>query len=208
MVFELFYQFVETIVLVIKELGYFGIFFGMAIESSLVPFPSEVILIPAGALAATGHMNIYLVLLFGTLGCLMGAFINYYLAFLLGRPAIEFFVSKYGKIFLLNKKNIKKSDLFFEKHGEITTFAGRLVPLVRQLISLPAGFSKMNIFKFAIFTTMGAAIWTAILIYIGYFFGNNLVWLDQNKNLLTSMLFTSIFLVLVSYMVYNRRKKI
>ena len=164
---------IESILLLINNLGYLGIFIGMTIESSFVPFPSELILIPAGALIARGEMSFFPVFFAGLFGSIFGALINYYLAFHLGRRTIDFLVNKYGKFLFLNKKKLKRTDLYFKKHGEITTFVGRLIPLVRQEISLPAGFARMHISKFILFTALGAGIWTGILIFVGYFFGSD-----------------------------------
>lgn len=207
MIFELFYKFIELVVLLVQELGYIGIFLGMTLESSFVPFPSEVILIPAGALAATGQMSLFWVFAYGLLGCIAGALINYSLALYLGRPSVNYLVSKYGKVFLLNEKNLKKTDLFFHKHGEVTTFVGRLIPMARQLISVPAGFSRMNLPKFIFYTALGAGIWTAILVYVGFIFGNNLDWLHANKNMLTAILLTGSLIIAGSYLVYARKIK-
>ena len=173
MVLEFFLQFINTIISIIKDLGYWGIFIGMTIESSFIPFPSEVVLIPAGALVSMGQMNFFLVLFFGLLGSMAGAYINYFLALFLGRKTIDFLVGKYGKFLFITKEKLKKTDIYFKKHGEITTFIGRLIFFVRQLISLPAGFAKMNFWKFSLFTALGAGIWTAILIFVGMFFGNS-----------------------------------
>lgn len=173
MVLELFPRLVETILLIIGQLGYFGIFVGMVIESSFFPFPSEIVLIPAGALVAKGELNFFLVFLSGLFGSILGAWINYFLALFLGRKTVDIFVDKYGRFLFLTKKSIRKTDIYFKKHGEVTTFVGRLIFVIRQLISLPAGFAKMNFWKFTTFTALGAGIWTAILIYVGYFFGSN-----------------------------------
>ena len=204
---ELISQFVTTLLTVINNLGYFGIFIGMTIESSFVPFPSEVILIPAGVLAAKGQMTFFMIFLAGLFGSLTGALINYFLALYLGRTTIDLLISKYGKFLFLTSVNLKKSDLYFEKHGEITTFIGRFIPVIRQLISLPAGFSKMNLFKFSLFTALGAGIWAAILIYIGYFFGENSSWINQN---LSSLTLSITLLSIVSFIIYiflQKKKK-
>ena len=163
---EFFSQIVDGLFAIIANFGYLGIFIGMTIESSFFPFPSEVIMIPAGALIASGQMTFFWVFFAGLLGSLVGALINFFLAFFLGRKTINFLILKYGKFFLLGKKGLERSDDYFKNHGEITTFIGRLIPVVRQLISLPAGFSKMNLFKFCLFTSLGAGIWIAILIYL------------------------------------------
>jgi len=173
MVYDLLLRLAETIILLIRELGYLGIFLGMVIESSFFPFPSEVILIPAGALVARGEMNALFVFLAGLSGSILGAWINYFLAFFLGRKSIETLVGKYGHFLFITRKSLKKTDIYFEKHGEITTFVGRLIFVVRQLISLPAGFAKMHFGRFTFYTALGAGIWTAILIAVGYFFGGN-----------------------------------
>ncbi|MAH03833.1 DedA family protein [Candidatus Pacearchaeota archaeon] len=203
---DLFYQIIVIILSIIKGLGYFGIFVGMVIESSFFPFPSEIILIPAGALIASGEMSFILVFLAGLLGSLVGALINFFLALYLGRTSIDLLISKYGKILFINKEKLKKSDNYFKKHGEITTFVGRLIPVIRQLISLPAGFSKMNIYKFILFTSLGAGIWTLILIYVGYFFGNNSAWISTNMSLITLILLLFSLIVLIIYILLKKKK--
>ena len=199
---EFFSQIVDGLLAIIANFGYFGIFVGMTIESSFFPFPSEIIMIPAGALIAKGEMVFIWVFLAGLLGSLAGALINFFLAFYLGRKTINFLILKYGKIFLLGKKGLEKSDIYFKKHGEITTFIGRLIPVVRQLISLPAGFSKMNIFKFCLFTSLGAGIWIAILIYLGYIFGNNLELIKTNMTLIFLVIFLFLSIILVTYLIW------
>ncbi len=204
---DLFSNLIVSIVSVINDLGYFGIFIGMVIESSFIPFPSEIIMIPAGALVALEQMKFSGVFFAGLLGSLVGAWINYSLALFLGRVTVEKLITKYGKIFFLSPVSLTKSDLFFEKHGEITTFIGRLIPVIRQLISLPAGFSKMNYLKFTTYTTLGAGIWVLILIVIGYIFGSNLDWFNQNKLPLTlSLLFLSL-IILIIYILKKRKSK-
>ncbi len=167
-------NFLNAFLLIINKLGYLGIFIGMTIESSFIPFPSEVIMIPAGALIARGEMNFLLVFLAGVLGSLVGALINYFLAFYLGRTTIDFLVHKYGRIFFITHQKIKKSDYYFAKYGEIIIFVGRLIPVIRQFISLPAGFSRMNLPKFIFFTSLGAGIWVLFLILVGFFFGSEI----------------------------------
>src|SRR3990172_6193266 len=173
MISEFFSFVVLYVISVIDKLGYFGIFLGMTIESSFFPFPSEIIMIPAGALVARGEMNFILVFLAGLLGSIFGAWINYSIAFFLGRKGVDALIAKYGHFFFITKKGLMRTDMYFEKHGEITTFVGRLIFVIRQLISLPAGFAKMHFGKFTLYTALGAGIWTLILILVGYFFGSN-----------------------------------
>ncbi|MBU0894373.1 MAG: DedA family protein [Nanoarchaeota archaeon] len=199
-------QLIESILSFIGNLGYLGIFLGMTIESSFFPFPSEVILIPAGALIARGEMNFFFVFFAGLLGSLIGAFINFFLAFFLGRKTVDYLISKHGKFLFLNKRKLSEADLYFKKHGEITTFAGRLIPMIRQLISLPAGFSRMNFFKFTFFTALGAGIWALVLIYLGYVFGTNLEWIYQNMNFMTLILLFFSLLTILVYIILKKKK--
>ena len=160
---------INFIVDTVGSLGYAGIFFMMFLESSFFPFPSEVVMIPAGYLAYKGEMNMYLVILFGILGSLAGSLFNYYLAIKFGRK----FLIKYGKYFFIKEETIIRMEEFFKKHGHISTFSGRLIPVVRQYISLPAGLAKMNLFVFSLYTSLGAGIWVIILAVLGYYLGDN-----------------------------------
>ena len=160
---------INFIVETVSSLGYAGIFIMMFLESSFFPFPSEVVMIPAGYLAYKGEMNMYLVILFGILGSLAGSLFNYYLAVKFGRR----FLIKYGKYFFIKEETIVKMEEFFKKHGHISTFSGRLMPVVRQYISLRAGLAKMNLFVFSLYTSLGAGIWVAILAILGYYLGDN-----------------------------------
>jgi len=159
----------QDLVELIFDWGYLGIFLLMAVESSFIPFPSEIVLVPAGYLASEGRMSISMIMLSGIGGSLLGAFINYYLALLLGRRILE----KYGKYFFIQENALKNMDNFFQKHGAISTFTGRLIPGIRQLISIPAGLSKMNLGVFSFYTALGAGIWALILTLLGYFIGEN-----------------------------------
>ncbi|MBR7118295.1 MAG: DedA family protein [Helicobacteraceae bacterium] len=158
---------VNFVVDIVGNLGYIGIFFMMFLESSFFPFPSEVVMIPAGYLAYKGEMNIYIAIFMGILGSLVGALFNYILALKFGRT----FVLKFGKYFFFNESSMEKMEIFFKNHGEISTFVGRLIPAVRQYISLPAGLAKMNLTKFCFYTSFGAGIWVIILTIIGYYVG-------------------------------------
>jgi membrane protein DedA with SNARE-associated domain len=143
----------------------------MAVESSFIPFPSEIVIPPAAYIASKpdSNLNIFLVVLFGTLGALIGAFINYFLALWLGRPIIyKFAESKLGKLCLLSKEKIVVAEEYFVKHGKTSTLIGRLIPAVRQLISIPAGLARMNFLSFTLFTFIGAGLWNSVLALLGY----------------------------------------
>ena len=160
---------IDFIVSSVSSWGYAGIFVMMFLESSFFPFPSEVAMIPAGYLAHKGEMSLVLAFISGTLGSLLGAIFNYYLCYFFGREIIL----KYGKFVGITHEKMDKFEAFFNKHGEISTFNSRLIPGIRQYISLPAGLAKMNIFRFCLFTTLGAGIWCAVLLGVGYFLGSN-----------------------------------
>lgn len=204
---EIFHNIVEFLVNIIGALDYFGIFVLMTIESSFIPFPSEVILIPAGVLVQRGEMSFLLVFLAGVFGSLIGALINYFLGLILGRKLMEKLILKYGKIFFLTNNHLEKSDNYFKKHGEITTFIGRLIPGIRQLISLPAGFSRMNLVKFSLYTSLGAGIWSFILISLGYLFGNNLQLIEENLNIITILLILCSLTIILIYLLILKKKK-
>ena len=154
-----------------ENLNYWTITLLMAIESSFIPFPSEVVVPPAAyKAAATGELNVWLVIFFATIGAVIGAFVNYFLALWLGKPIVyKFANSRFGHMCLLDEQKVIKAEQFFVRYGVAATLIGRLVPAVRQLISIPAGLAKMNIAKFAIFTAIGAGAWNAVLAALGYF---------------------------------------
>ncbi len=165
----MFHQFTGWLAVIAGQWGYPGIVFLMALESSFFPFPSEIVIPPAAYLAATGKMNIAMVIICGIAGSLVGAVFNYWLALKLGRP----FFDKYGRYLLINRKSLEKADQFFERHGYISTFIGRLLPGIRQYISLPAGLARMNLPAFCAATAIGAGIWVVILAVLGYLLGRN-----------------------------------
>ena len=198
---------IEYLVNLIDSLGYLGIFLGMAIESSFFPFPSEVVLPPAGVLISRGQMSFLPVFIVGLAGSLAGALINYYLALHLGRRAVNKLILKYGKLFFLKEQHIIKSEYYFQKHGEITTFVGRLIPGIRQLISLPAGFARMKMSKFLLFTSLGAGIWSLILIYLGYVYGENAESIKSNLDIWTLIALFIVGIIIVIYIVIQKKKK-
>jgi len=152
------------------HLNYFTVALLMTIESSFIPFPSEAVIPFAAYKAAQGELNIFLVVLSGTAGALAGALVNYYLALWLGRPLVYRFArSAIGRMLLLSEAKVAHAEEYFVKNGKSSTFIGRLVPAVRQLISIPAGLSKMNMRDFIIYTTLGAGIWNVILAVTGYY---------------------------------------
>ena len=155
--------------------GFLIVFVLMAIESSVIPLPSEVVMIPAGFIAFRGgltfaspHMDAILVIILGGVGSLVGAMANYYVSLWLGRPILY----RYGKYFFLKPSLLERSEEIFRKYGDITTFICRFLPAIRHLISIPAGLSKMNLKRFSFYTTLGAGMWCAILTYIGYYLGH------------------------------------
>ncbi len=155
----------------LDNLNYWTITLLMTIESSFIPFPSEVVVPPAAyKAAATGELNVWLVIFFATVGAIIGALINYYLALWLGKPIVyKFANSRFGHMCLIDQEKVETAEKFFNKHGAVGTFIGRLVPAVRQLISIPAGLAKMNIAKFVAFTALGAGLWNGVLAALGWF---------------------------------------
>lgn len=195
----------NTIVSYIGDMGYWGIFLLMFIESTFFPFPSEIIMIPAGYLAFKGEMNLYLVIFMGIAGSLAGALVNYYLALSFGRT----FILKYGKYFFIKEETLNKLELFFTTHGEISTFSGRLIPGIRQLISLPAGLARMNIARFSFYTSLGAGIWVIVLVAVGYLVGSNEELISEYLKSATLIALVSVVLISIFYVVrYKRRKEI
>ena len=154
-----------------QNMSYTTITILMTVESSFIPFPSEIVVPPAAYIASQpgSHLNIYLVVLFATIGALLGALINYFGAIYLGRPIVyKFANSKLGHMFLLSEDKVMKAELYFNRRGKISTFVGRLIPGIRQLISIPAGLARMNIISFLLYTFVGVGIWNVILAFLGY----------------------------------------
>lgn len=154
-----------------RNTNYGSIMALMAVESSFIPFPSEVVIPPAAYIASEpdSDLNIVLVVLFGTIGALIGAYVNYFLALWLGRPIIYRFAdTKFAHALLIDREGVEKAEAYFVNHGNVSTFVGRFIPAIRQLISIPAGLSKMNLGSFTLFTFLGAAIWNAVLALLGY----------------------------------------
>jgi membrane protein DedA with SNARE-associated domain len=207
MISELLQNIASWLVSLVGTSGYSGIFILMAIESSFVPFPSEIVMIPAGYLVFQGKMSWIFALSAGILGSVLGALINYYLALKLGRKAIDKLVSSYGRLFFISPESIDKSEKFFDNHGKITTFIGRLIPGIRQLISLPAGFAKMKLGRFVFYTALGAGLWSGILLYLGYVFGDNQALIEQNLQIITWTILIIVLVCIAGYIYWKKRKK-
>lgn len=193
---------IEWLLGTIGAMGYPGIFLLMAMESSIIPVPSELVMPPAGYLVYQGKMNMAAVILCGTAGSLIGAYINYYVSHYLGRPLIL----KYGRYVLIPPEKFKRVESFFLRHGEISTFIGRLLPVIRHLISIPAGVAGMNHLKFTIYTLLGAGLWCTILTLIGYVIGENqqLIMQYSHKALLWVVLFSA---ALVAVYIWRQRTR-
>ena len=195
---------IQLIVDTVGAWGYLGIFLMMALESSFFPFPSEVVMIPAGYLAYKGEMNIVLAILAGIGGSLTGALFNYWLAMKFGRP----FILRYGKYVLFKEQSLQRMEDFFARHGHISTFTGRLSPAVRQYISLPAGLARMNLAAFSFYTSLGAGIWVTILAVLGYTIGHNEAALRDNLKLITLITLGVVAVIVLLYVRLKLRKKI
>ena len=154
----------------LSNLNYGTIFFLMMLESTVVPVPSEFVVTPAAYHAASGQLDVWLVILSATLGANLGATVNYVVALYVGRPVIYRFAnSRWGKMCLLNQEKVEKSERYFDEHGIVATLTGRLIPGIRHLISIPAGLARMNYWKFLLYTTIGAGVWHSILAALGWY---------------------------------------
>ncbi|MCB1152767.1 MAG: DedA family protein [Deltaproteobacteria bacterium] len=175
----------------------------MTVESSAIPFPSEIVIPPAGALAHEGKMSLWLIVVCGMVGSVLGALINYGVAYYLGRPFFE----KYGKYVLVTEEKIKRSEEFFEKYGAVATLICRFITVVRQLVSLPAGFSKMRLQPFILYTAIGSAIWSMILAFLGYFAGAGEETIKAYKTPITIGTVVAAGLVLTAFLAYKYTQK-
>lgn len=195
----------------VENANYWFVFIFMIIESSFIPFPSELVVPPAAYLAmqSGSSMNIYVVTLVATAGAIVGALINYYLALWVGRPIVYAFAnSRVGHALLIDTAKVEKAESYFDRHGAISTFIGRLIPAVRQLISIPAGLARMNVGKFVVFTGLGALVWNAVLAGLGYFLSRfvglaSLYETIEEYNAYLSYVGYAIALVCVGFIAYN-----
>lgn len=179
-------QWIEAIVMAwvgtIESSGYWGIFVLMAVESSFIPFPSEIVMLPAGVLAHHGKLSLWGTIFAGTAGSLTGGLFNYFFALWVGRAFLE----RYGRYFFIPMEQLLRAERVWNQHGELTTFVCRLLPAIRQLISIPAGLARMNLFRFCLWTTIGAGLWVTILTLTGYFLGDHATELwEQHKGSIT-----------------------
>lgn len=196
------HDFIDWILVTVNGWGYVGIFILMALESTVLPIPSELVLIPAGYLVYQGEMNALLIVLAASFGSVAGAFINYGFALLVGRPFLE----RYGRYFFVRPALLHKTDAFFARHGAISTFTGRLIPGIRHLISLPAGLCRMSVPTFAVYTCLGAGLWSIVLTAMGYFIGGNEGLIHENLPLVTAAIVGFVALILISYYLWQRRQ--
>ncbi len=197
------HEIVNTIVEIVGQMGYIGIFIMMFLESTFFPFPSEVAMIPAGYLASQGSMNLYIVILIGVSGSLAGALFNYYLAKHYGRRV----VIRFGRYFFFDEAKLEKMERFFYKHGSFSTLTSRLIPGIRQFISLPAGLSKMPISAFVIYTTIGAGIWVIILALLGYLIGQNQELINEYLHQIILITLIIIIISTAFYIWINKKNK-
>lgn len=200
---ELIHSTIEILISFINQIGYLGIFIGMFLESTLVPVPSELIMIPAGLSAANGTMSLSLVIIFGLFGNVLGAIFSYYLAFYLGRPVLF----KIGKYFFVKEEAIIKIEKFFNSHGEISIFIGRLLVGFRHFISLPAGVAKMNIAKFILYTTLGSAIWTSLLAILGFLIGSHQDLINKYLSIAVVTAIILCSLLVATYIFVQKRRR-
>lgn len=193
---------INLLILILGKLGYFGTFFGMFFESACIPIPSEITLPLGGYLSFTGQLNLILVIIFGTAGGTAGSIFAYYIGAKGGRPLVE----KYADKLHLSKEKIDSSDALFNKYGDKIIFISRLLPIIRTFISLPAGIAKMNFAKFTTYTIIGSAIWSSLLVYLGFAMGKNWETIRSYYHYLD----IAVALIIVGFIVYKivtRKKK-
>ncbi|MBU2523343.1 MAG: DedA family protein [Nanoarchaeota archaeon] len=196
--------FVNNITAFISSVGYWGMFFLMALESTMFPLPSELVMPFAGFLVANGTFEFWTALIVSTIGCLAGSLFSYYLGYYGGIP----FVRKFGRYFLINEHHLKKSEEWFAKRGDITILIGRFIPGIRHVISIPAGVGRMNLFEFSMFTIIGAGIWNAILLWLGYILEKNwqLVYhYTEYIDMFIIFILTIALVYYIAYIIRNRR---
>ncbi len=202
-------EIVNFLLKTIGNLGYSGIIILMALESSFFPFPSEVVIPPAAYLASKNQFSLVGVILAGIFGSLLGAWFNYFMAMQLGRPLLQRFASSYGRYFFLSTNTLLRVEHFFDRHGHISTFIGRLLPGIRQYISLPAGLGRMNFLLFTIYTFLGAGIWVCVLAFAGYLVGYNetllKLWIKRGSWIL--ILFCILLIAIYLYFLRNSKEK-
>ena len=192
-----------------NNMNYVTIFLLMALESTFVPLPSEIVIPPAAWKAASGDLNVFLVVLFATAGALVGASFNYFMSLWLGRPIVYAFAeSKVGKLFFLSREKVQKAEAYFDNHGKSSTFIGRLVPGIRHLISIPAGLAKMNFKQFILFTAIGSTMWHTILAALSYFLYSQKELFDKYMKEISYVLLIA-GIIFVAYLVIRaiRKKK-
>ncbi len=199
---EMLHQFIDWILVTVHDWGYLGIFILMGLESTVLPVPSEAVLIPAGYLAYEGKMSFTLIVLASTLGSLTGATLNYVFALWVGRPFLE----RWGRYFFVRPELLHKTDAFFLRHGAISTFTGRLIPGIRHLISLPAGLARMHYGKFAFYTCLGAGIWSLILAALGWHIGGNEDLIRQYVKQITAALVLAMMAGIALYWWWQRKR--
>ena len=203
MITEFMQQLVVWSVNLVDAMGYAGVVFLMFLESSFFPWPSEMVMPQAGYLASQGKMNLVVVIVLGVIGSWLGALFNYFLAMKLGRP----FFLKFGKHFFCPPSKFEQAEQFFHKHGDISTFTGRLIPVVRHLISIPAGLVRMNMAKFLFYTGAGSAIWVSILAVIGYVCGKEVALIKKYSHQATIAVIVGCAAIIAVYIWHHRRKK-
>lgn len=186
----------------LSQFGHVGVFLAMAFESACIPLPSEVTLPLAGYMAYMGKGTVLSMAVTGTLGCLFGSLLAYVVGYFGGRPL----VIKYGKYVFLSEKELERTDRFFEKHGEITIFFSRLLPVVRTFISLPAGISRMNVFKFSLLTVLGSFPWCLLFVYLGHKMGENWITIEEKFKGLDYAV-AAVIVAGVIYFIYKKVKE-